>query len=242
MTSKPARAAYLRIADDLRERIGRGDWSPGDYLPAERELTTRFAVSRMTVRRSLQLLQREGLVTRDATRGTRVAEQRIALRLGSFTEEVRRGGAEPTAETIWQRCVTADAHLAADLGCPPGAKLHAIQRLRRVDRAPMALETTYYPERIVAPGTELASTGSLWEELRRAHRFSPAKTSARIEIRPVTERDAALLETGPSAMGFVLRRHTYDAAGDCIEYALDVYRADRAALYVERDFAACAPG
>jgi DNA-binding LacI/PurR family transcriptional regulator len=60
---------YLDIASALRGRIARGEFVQGK-LPSERELTGEFGVQRATIRRALKALEEEGLVFRDATRGT----------------------------------------------------------------------------------------------------------------------------------------------------------------------------
>lgn len=51
------------LADDLRERILRGDFPEGTSLPPERELVAQTAMSRTTVRESLRILEVQGLVT-----------------------------------------------------------------------------------------------------------------------------------------------------------------------------------
>jgi len=53
---------YQRIADDLREQIGRGKLKPGSGLPSEAQLSVRYKVSRMTVRHGLRVLELDGLL------------------------------------------------------------------------------------------------------------------------------------------------------------------------------------
>ena len=50
------------LADDLRERILRGDFPEGTALPPERELVLQTRMSRTTVRESLRILEVQGLV------------------------------------------------------------------------------------------------------------------------------------------------------------------------------------
>lgn len=60
---------YLEIASSLKGRIEQGDFHNG-RLPSERDLTAEFGVQRATIRRALKTLEEQGLVFRDATRGT----------------------------------------------------------------------------------------------------------------------------------------------------------------------------
>lgn len=50
------------LADDLRERILRGDFPEGTALPPERELVTQTRMSRTTVREALRILEVQGLI------------------------------------------------------------------------------------------------------------------------------------------------------------------------------------
>jgi len=59
---------YTRIACAIRDRIAQNLY-PNGRLPSERELMVEFSVQRDTVRRAFDVLESEGLVYRDATRG-----------------------------------------------------------------------------------------------------------------------------------------------------------------------------
>ncbi|MYU20137.1 GntR family transcriptional regulator, partial [Streptomyces sp. SID8361] len=63
------RAVFRQIADALREAIDKGRFREGDKLPSETELVEHFAVSRMTVRNALSLLQQEGLAVSEHGKG-----------------------------------------------------------------------------------------------------------------------------------------------------------------------------
>lgn len=60
------------VSRELRRMIVEGVYQPHAYLPAERELAKEFRTSRVTVAAALAELEREGLVSRSAGRGTRV--------------------------------------------------------------------------------------------------------------------------------------------------------------------------
>lgn len=56
------RRLYQQIADQLRELIEGGEYAPGTYLPAERQLSQQFGVSRTSLREALIALEVLGLV------------------------------------------------------------------------------------------------------------------------------------------------------------------------------------
>ena len=63
-----------RVADQLRERIQKGDFAPGAQLPTEGALVEQFGVSRTVIREAISSLRVEGLVKTHQGRGVFVCE------------------------------------------------------------------------------------------------------------------------------------------------------------------------
>ncbi|MEU8251988.1 GntR family transcriptional regulator [Nonomuraea sp. NPDC048916] len=68
------RPAYLQIADDLRQEVAEGRLKLGERLPARRQLAQRYGVAVETIRRALDELARDGLISTQSTRGTYVVK------------------------------------------------------------------------------------------------------------------------------------------------------------------------
>jgi GntR family transcriptional regulator len=60
---------YHRIYSVLRERVVNGYYPAGIAMPSEAELATSFNVSRITIRKAMEMLTAESLVTRTRGRG-----------------------------------------------------------------------------------------------------------------------------------------------------------------------------
>ena len=54
---------YRKISDDIRALVLAGEYAPEDMIPSENELAARYATSRLTVRRALQILENDGIIT-----------------------------------------------------------------------------------------------------------------------------------------------------------------------------------
>jgi DNA-binding LacI/PurR family transcriptional regulator len=64
---------YLQLRLKLCEQILKGVYGDGTLLPPERELAQQFGVSRVTVRKTLEMIANEGFITRVQGSGTRVS-------------------------------------------------------------------------------------------------------------------------------------------------------------------------
>jgi GntR family transcriptional regulator, arabinose operon transcriptional repressor len=83
---------YLRIKEVLVRQIRAGRWAEGQYISTEKQIGARFSVSRITARRVLDELQRDGYVTRARAKGSRLvsrtgATERQFVHLLSPSEE-----------------------------------------------------------------------------------------------------------------------------------------------------------
>jgi DNA-binding FadR family transcriptional regulator len=63
------------IARSLSSRIKSGEWSAASMLPNERALAESYGVARNTVRRAMDVIEQEGLISREVGRGTMIREQ-----------------------------------------------------------------------------------------------------------------------------------------------------------------------
>lgn len=70
----PVKLTYRQIADDLTERIRRGEYPPGQQLPSYTQLATLYSVSPATAARAYALLRDRGTVESAAGRGMFVPE------------------------------------------------------------------------------------------------------------------------------------------------------------------------
>lgn len=75
---------YQQVIETLSAEIRAGKHGVGSQLPTEWEIGERFAVSRITVRRAMEHLQNEGLVSRKIGRGTFVVDTHPQLEGGNI--------------------------------------------------------------------------------------------------------------------------------------------------------------
>lgn len=61
---------YQKIYDDLFSDISKGLYSPEQRLPSEKELAERYQVSRITSKKALEMLEKNGYITRFPGRGS----------------------------------------------------------------------------------------------------------------------------------------------------------------------------
>jgi DNA-binding GntR family transcriptional regulator len=167
---------YEQLRSLLRDRIEAGDLRPGDAFPSESALVATHMISRITVRRAIAELQREGLVVTRHGSGTFVADpaRAGAQCLISFTSDVLRRGHVPGSRLLALETRPGPAFAARRLDQPDDAEMVHIKRVRTVDDEPVFLSDAWVPADVlpdIVPD-DLAERGpdqSLYRLIERHH-------------------------------------------------------------------------
>lgn len=229
--------AHTRIEQWLSRVIERGDLVPGDRLPAEDQLAASLGVSRMTLRQALSSLEAHGAVVRKQGRfgGTFVSEPKIECDLtglAGFTEQMRRANIRAGARVVSASTVQAGRDVAAALSIERDAPVHEIVRVRTARREPLALERSYFPAQSFPGLTEQPLTGSIYRLLAQRYRQAPHTATETLTPVLADEAEARLLHVDPGAPLMLIERTAFTAAGVPVEFARDLFRADRVRISV----------
>jgi GntR family transcriptional regulator, N-acetylglucosamine utilization regulator len=228
---------YSRIQLKILGQIQNGSLRPGDQLPTESDLARQYQVSRITAKRALDELVRQGRAFRQQGRGTFVAQTQLhdISGFGSFTEDMRARGLRPGAQVLMFKEIRPDPQLQARLQLEKGDLVYLLKRLRLVDQEPVAVETAYLPCKLCQGLLdEDLNDHSLYAILSDKYRITPTWADAEFEARTATREEAALLKYRAGKPVLSARRLTFSANYDVIESVNSVYRGDRFTFYSGR--------
>lgn len=142
---------YHRIYSVLRERIVNGYYPSGVAMPSEAELATSFNVSRITIRKAMEILTAESLVTRTRGRGTFVSEQAsdnnfnraVVADVQGLLNYLNAVGQSTKLKVISLDKGIAPPRISAQLGVSPTSELVRAVRVREMQRMPYSLSIAY---------------------------------------------------------------------------------------------------
>jgi len=230
--------AYLQLKNWIAEAIRTGKAGPGIPLPSERELADRLDLSRVTVRKALDELVADGLVTRRRGSGTYVAEppQRVAQslsRLYSFSEDMRARGRQPGTSWLHREVAGADAEEARHLGIAIGEPVARLHRLRLADGEPIALEWTASPSRLL-PNPQVV--GASFYEALRSRGHQPVRASQHITAVTIGAEWSRLLKVREGHAALDIHRVAELADGTLVEWTRSIFRGDAYDFVVDLSF------
>ena len=213
---------YHQIAQALRDLIRSGRIAPGGRLDNQRRLAEEFGVTLMTLRQALEVLERDGLITRRHGLGTFVARPSVdydILHFRAFAGDLSAVGENVATRFLRSHFGPADRRAAQELGLDPGHRVFALERLRLVDGRPTSFQISHLP---AALGDEVVKADLAVTPLRQVLSFklgieiTGARETVSAETLPA--RAARELDCVPGAPCFRSDRVSVDAESRPIVY------------------------
>jgi GntR family transcriptional regulator len=198
---------YRAIADEMRGRVESGDIAAGALLPSESELSAAYGVSRVTVRKALELLRDEGLIDARQGFGWFVATERVRQslgRLGTIESQLGELGVGSERRVVGFRFVAAPPRVRQVLGVD---SVLEVRRVNHADGQPFARVTVWCPEEVGARLSRADVEASPFYELVGVPIGSATQT---IGAAAAGADDAALLAVPVGSPVLVCERITRD--------------------------------
>jgi len=232
---------YIQIAEQLRSQIASGEYPLGSRIPTENELAARLGVSRPTVRQALDLLAREGRLTRVKGSGTFVAQPKLVHESTSFVtgyrEESRRKN-----RILRTRVVCLETQKAGDvvgdaLRIAADELVTRLTRIRHLENqygnAPVVYTTLYVPLKLFPEMVKLDFTDASFYEALDARQLSVAHASRRLEVVMPPAEVAAGLAISPFEPTAYITSLGCTKEGLAVEYTESYYPASRSSFQIE---------
>jgi GntR family transcriptional regulator len=219
---------YLKLRRLLEDLITSGRLEHGAALPAERDLAEYANISRVTVRKAVDDLVKDGLLSRRRGSGTFVVRplarvEQTLTRLTSFTEDMDRRGVVTKAEWLRKTLTFPSPEEMMILGLGGGTRVARVERIRFGDDLPLAIERASISEEFLPDPEKLG--GSLYLELDKMN-ARPVRAIQKISATNIKEPDATMLGVSVGAAGLAIERLGYLQSGRVVELTRSLYRGD----------------
>jgi GntR family transcriptional regulator len=223
--------AYLQLARIIHDSIMRGELKPGDRIPSEGELSDRFGLSRMTVRRAIATLAERELVRGEQGRGTFVIGPKVeggVFLIPDFHEEMKAQGLDSTVKLLKVELVKAPGKVAENLGLRKGERVIYLERLMEAEGEPRVLDRKYILFDSSQPLLEAELGYGSSEELF-AHNPDLVTVGSELSLSATTlrPREAELLASEPGSPAFCMEQLIFAANEQRLSWGWLIYRGDK---------------
>ncbi len=222
---------YAQIEAILAAEIADGTFPAASQLPNEDELVERYAVSRTTIRQTIQNLTRRGLIEIRRGKGTFVLQPKISqelTELSGFVEDMQSLGRQASARLLDKQIVPAGESVARQLAIAAGTLVVRIQRVRLADNAPLSFDETWLPreigERVIENDLE---TEPIFSLLEQKYNTPLVEAEYRLEAVSADATVARALGIGLGSPIFLIERTSYTTEHQPVDYERLYYRGDQ---------------
>ena len=221
--------AYVQLVNILRQQVATGKLRPGDQLPSESQLCKLYRVSPMTVRRAINILVDQGVISTEPGRGTFVKP----VDLGAATFHLQElqtlfSDRQTEVRLLETRIALADERTTRKLAIKPDERVVYLRRLLCCKGEPTFYHREYLiydPTRpLVEAEMEVTSLQGLFEgsggsELKHG--------DLTIEATVLDEEEARLLQVPTHTAALCLEHVFYDLDNHPVSWGWFICRGDR---------------
>jgi GntR family transcriptional regulator len=223
---------YRQIKSLITRSLESGEWKPGEAIPSEMELATRYKVSQGTVRKAIDELAAENLLVRRQGKGTFVATHNEPRTLFRFLRLLPDEGEQeyPGSRLLECRRGRASAEAARILDLKAGDPVVILRRLLIFGGKPTVLDEIWLPGtlfRKLSPAIFNEYKGSLYKLFETEFGTRMIRAEEKIRAVPAAREEGELLGVLPGFPLLSVERTAFTYGDRPVEWRRGLYVTTR---------------
>lgn len=225
-------AKFKQVANVIMRRVNDGSYGTKQKLPSEYDLADEFQVSRLTIRKAIDVLIEAQILVKSRHKGTYVMDtpkvESGRFGLQGFTEASESYGKKSHTEVLsFSKVEQPTDEILTTLQMKDGLNKNIYELIRRRywDDSPMTIEQIYIPEFLVAGLSAKDFTGSLFAIIEKHEQI--AYSQQEVEAMLTSKRVGELLKVPVDGPLLKVRSVTYTVDSKPIFLDISYYRADK---------------
>ena len=220
---------------ELHRKIQEGEIKPGDALPSGTDLQTDFDLSADEIEQAISELIYEGLLQRERPAPTDTVRRPdyelwgTLTGIHSITKEAKKRGQEPGVEILSYEQKPSWPRVQKLLQIKPGDEVVLMERLRKADGEPVAIEISYYPAKLY-PGiskemfTASGSGQSSFKVMQEKFGLKSVRAEDEVGVVALEVREAEILGLAPGTPVLLRYRTTFSDKNVAIKASRAVWK------------------
>lgn len=219
---------YEQLKSCLIKAIRCGTLTPGQKLPTEYELCSKFGISRPVVRQAYGELNRLGLLERKRGSGSFVGSNKdwgiYLMQLVSFREELVMLGMTPGTDLLKKEILPYQPEIFEKLELDPTQYCLHLKRMRYADKQPFSFIENFVPMNLF-PEIEAHdyAAESLYQVMKDVYCINPVKAIRSIHAEIIDPAQANLFHIEKGSPVHMLESIAYDQFERPIDYSIETY-------------------
>lgn len=219
---------YRQIKTLLLQKLESAEWRPGEMIPSESDLATRFNVSQGTVRKAIDEMAAENLLIRRQGKGTFVASHDDPRAFFRFLRLIPLKGGIEQSRSVPLECwrAKAGAEVARMLKLNTGDPVNILRRILQFAGKPVVVDEIYLPGEIFGTLTlEMLNDyqGSLYSFFENRFGIRMTRAEERLRAVPADRTSAELLKVAEGSPLLSVERVSFSYGDKPVEWRRGLY-------------------
>jgi len=242
---------YHQLFEEIKKQITKGKLKPGDAVPSESKLITKYNISRGTVRQAMQKLEVESLIEKYPGRGTFISQPNsdgkkqktkpIKIKpievQSIFSQIIQSTTKTPSFRIIESSKQKADARTASMMKIDDKTELFLLERSLSLDSEIWGIEKSYYLEEVNKDFDKIDLLDTVYEQYKKISDHNLILTKFIIEIITADNVLASQFKIEEGVPLIHMIRLSYLENNYPFELSFGTYRADRLRINTAVGFA-----
>lgn len=222
---------YEAVAQDLADKIQAGTYQPNEKLPTTPELCEKYEVSKITIKKAMDLLEQRGLIARRRGSGTYIkglvpAKNRdshafsMSFQMTGFTTGHQDATHKVTSKVYDFSVVRPPDFIAEELGMAPDEFAYHVVRVRLLNEVPQVIEYTYMPIKVIPDLREYHLEHSIYAYIQKDLGLKIASAHRIIQAVLVTNEEAKQLDVEKGSPALQVQQVGFLDDGRPFEYSV----------------------
>jgi len=223
--SKNGIPLYIQLKEKILKDI-KENYKAGDIILTEAKFEAKYEVSRITVRKAIEQLEKDNIIEKKQGKGTFVKEQKIlydANSIGSLTQRLTKQNHALKTKSIEYEIIEGEHYVKDLLKCDT---LLCIKRFRVLDDVPFALMLNYLDINKVPNLERNFKIESLYTFLKDEYSIEFYNAEETVEAKDASQAESDKLEIKKDASLLSLHRLSFDKNNNPVEFSDIVIKAN----------------
>ena len=223
---------YEKVYHDIKEQIKNGTLKSGDFLKKEDDLAIDYNFSKLTVRKALSMLEREGLIQKVKGKKSIVLEKKnlenISITSIQTVKEISKlQNIILETNLISLYIVQGVEKLMEEFQVAESADFYKVVRTNSLDGEILNYSTSFFDRRIVPFLNEEIAKRSIYEYLENELKLKRAYSRRNISFRKITPKEQKYLKLKDINMVVVIETHAYLSNGTLFQYETIIHHPEK---------------
>ncbi|WP_053956621.1 GntR family transcriptional regulator [Inediibacterium massiliense] len=232
---------YYLIKESIINKINKEEIYVNELLPSERELMEEYKVSRITVRRAIEELEKEGYIYKIQGKGSFVKGDHLKqglTKVHSYTESIQQQGMKPSRKVLYSNIEKPDKKRRNIFNIQSEEDLFVLERIYYADQDPICVTKAMLPYKLF-PKIECFdfSNHSLYAILENFYHLKITRATQSLEAVIAPEHVSQHLNLGSGFPVLLFRAVTFGMINNVevpFETYKSYYKTDKIKYYIDQ--------